>query len=106
MLNIEDFKKLELVVAKIVEAIEHPNADRLYVLKVDNGTEVKQIVAGIRAAYTKEDLIGKQVVIVNNLEPAVIRGETSNGMILAGTDEKGLAVITPQREMVLGSRVK
>ena len=106
MLNIEDFKKLELVVAKIVEATEHPNADRLYVLKVDNGTEVKQIVAGIRSAYTKEDLIGKQVVIVNNLEPAVIRGETSNGMILAGTDEKGLAIVTPLREMVLGSRVK
>ena len=106
MINIDEFKKLELVVAQIKEVKEHPNADRLYIIKIDTGTEEKQLVAGIRASYTKEALIGKRVVVVNNLEPAVIRGEQSNGMILAATDEAGICVISPDREAALGSKVK
>ena len=90
MVKLEDFKKLELIVAQIKEVKEHPNADRLYVLKVDTGKEVKQLVAGIRKAYSKEELIGRRIVIVNNLEPALIRGEESQGMILAASDENNL----------------
>jgi methionyl-tRNA synthetase len=106
MANIEDVKKLELIVAQIKEVKEHPNADRLYVLKVDTGKEERQIVAGIRKAYTPEQLIGRRIVLVANLEPAVIRGEVSNGMLLAASDENTLAFLTPEKDVALGSIVK
>lgn len=106
MPTIDEFKNFQFVIAQIKEVKEHPNADRLYVLKVDTGTEVKQLVAGIRRSYTPEQLIGRRVVVVNNLEPAVIRGEESRGMILAATDETGLSVLGPDRDVVLGSIVK
>ena len=106
MATIEDFRKIELVVAQIKEVKEHPNADRLYVIKVDTGKEERQVVAGIRAAYPKENLIGRRVVLVSNLEPATIRGEQSNGMILAASDESGISVLSPDREVALGSLVK
>ena len=79
MVSYEKFRELELKVARIQEVTAHPNADRLYVLKVDLGDIQKQIVAGIRNSYKPEDLLGKQVVVVNNLEPAVIRGWRARG---------------------------
>ena len=106
MATIEDFKKIELVVAQIKEVKEHPNADRLYVLQVDTGKDARQIVAGIRKAYTPEQLIGRRIVLIVNMEPAVIRGETSNGMLLAASDANGMALLTPDKEMVIGSIVK
>lgn len=106
MLSFEDFKKVELIIVQIKEIIEHPNADRLYVLKVDTGTEERQLVAGIRGAYTKEELLGKKVVIVCNLESATIRGEESQGMILAASDENGLTVLIPDRDISLGSKIR
>ncbi len=106
MATIEDFKKLELVVAQIKEVKEHPNADKLYLLQVDTGKDVRQIVAGIRKAYTPEQLVGRRVILIANLEPAVIRGETSNGMLLAATDETGTCVLGLEREVALGSIVK
>jgi len=107
MITIEDFMNVELKIAVIKEAQEHPDADRLYVIKVelDNG-EVRTLVAGIRPSYPKEDLIGKQVVVVTNLKPATIRGVESQGMILAASDDKGISVLMPDRELALGSRVK
>lgn len=106
MATIEDFKKIELKVAEIKEVNEHPNADRLYVITLDVGEKTKQVVAGIRGSYTKEDLIGKQVVLVDNLEPAVLRGVESQGMILAASDETGITIVSPQKKMKLGSIVK
>ena len=106
MATIEEFMKLEFIVAQIKEAKEHPNADRLYVLKVDTGTEERQLVAGIRRSYTPEQLVGRRVIMVANLEPAVIRGETSQGMVLAATDENGISILAPDRDVVLGSKVK
>ncbi len=106
MPTIDEFKNFQFVVAQIKEVKEHPNADRLFVLKVDTGTEVKQLVAGIRKSYTPEQLVGRRVVIVNNLEPAMIRGEESRGMILAASDENGVSVLAPDRDVVLGSIVK
>lgn len=106
MATIDDFRKLELKVAEIKEVNEHPNADRLYVITLDAGDKTKQVVAGIRGSYAKEDLIGKQVVLVDNLEPAVLRGVESQGMILAASDEEGIAIVTPLRKMKLGSVVK
>ncbi|MBU1727322.1 MAG: methionine--tRNA ligase subunit beta [Candidatus Omnitrophica bacterium] len=106
MATIDDFRKLELKIAEIKEVSEHPNADRLYVITLDLGDKTKQVVAGIRASYQKEDLIGRQVVVVDNLEPAVLRGVESQGMILAASDEEGIVLVSPLRKLKLGSIVK
>lgn len=107
MISYDDFKKLELRVARIKEAREHPNADRLYVLLIElEEGRTKQIVAGIRKGYTKEELVGKEIVVIDNLEPAVLRGEESQGMLLAASDENGIAILTPHREVKPGSVVK
>src|SRR5687767_2613190 len=104
----DDFAKLELRVATVVEAKVHPNADKLLVLQVDLGTEKKQICAGIRAYYTPEQLLGKQVVVVANLEPRPLRGEISQGMLLAATDPASgrIVVISPAEAVGAGGVVK
>jgi len=106
MVTIDEFKKLEIRIAKIKEVADHPNADRLYVVTIDLGDKTKQVVAGIKAFYKKEDLVGREVVVVDNLEPAVLRGVESQGMILATHDEKGIAIVSPDREVAVGSVVK
>ena len=106
MITFEEFKKLEIKIAKIKEVNDHPNADKLYVIKIDLGDKEKQIVAGIKTSYTKEDLVGKQIVVVDNLEPALLRGIESQAMLLAAQDAQGIAIIVPQREVKLGSQVK
>jgi methionyl-tRNA synthetase len=106
MTTIEDFKKLELKIAQIKEVNDHPHADRLYVITLDLGDKTKQVVAGIKSSYKKEELVGKQVVVVDNLEPAVLRGVESQGMLLAASDEEGICIISPGRKVKLGSIVK
>jgi methionyl-tRNA synthetase len=106
MVTIDDFKNFEIRIATIKEVNEHPNADKLYVVNVDVGDKQKQLVAGIRLAYSKESLIGKQVAIIDNLEPAIIRGVESQGMLLAAQDESGITILTPQRYVKEGSKVK
>ena len=106
MATMEEFKKIELVVAQIKEVKEHPNADRLYVLQVDTGKDVRQIVAGIRKAYTPEQLVNRKIILIVNMEPAIIRGEASNGMLLAASDANGMALLAPDKDMSLGSIVK
>ena len=104
----DDFAKLELKVATIVEAKVHPNADKLLVLQVDLGSEKRQICAGIRAYYPPEQLVGKQVIVVANLEPRPLRGEISQGMLLAATDPASgrVVIITPMEQVAPGSGVK
>jgi methionyl-tRNA synthetase len=88
------FSKIDLRVATVLAAEAHPNADKLLKLKLDDGTpEGRQVCAGVRAWYDPATLIGKQVVIVANLEPRMLRGEVSAGMILAASDLKAEAVI-------------
>lgn len=106
MASIEDFKKLEFRVAEILEAAIHPQADKLYILDIQVGEEKKRVVAGIRNAYTLEELKGKKVVVVNNLEPAVIRGVESQGMLLAASDGLTLTLVTPERLIGTGATVK
>ncbi len=106
MTTIEEFKKLDLRIAQIKEVKDHPNADKLYLIKVSTGGEEKELVAGIKKAYRPEELIGKFVVIVDNLEPAIIRGVESKGMILAAQDGEGMAVLSPDKPMAPGSIVK
>jgi len=102
----DDFSKLELRVAKVLAAREHPNANKLLLLQIQVGDVEKQIVAGIRGHYEPEALVGRQIVVVNNLEPAVIRGEESNGMLLAASDSQGVVLLRPDREVEPSSGVK
>ena len=104
-ISFEDFKKLDLRIAKVLEVKEHPNADRLYVLNVQVGEETKQIVAGIRQFYSAEDIVGKNIVIVNNLEPVVLRGEESNGMLLAAKDGDEPVILIPNKDVPSGSTI-
>ena len=67
---------------------------------------MRQIVAGIRKAYTPDQLVGRRIILIANMEPAVIRGEASNGMLLAASDANGMSLLAPDKEMALGSIVK
>jgi tRNA-binding protein len=103
----DDFAKLELRVAKVLEARAHPNADKLLLLQIDVGDAQKQIVAGIRQHYTPEQLVGKLIVVVNNLAPALIRGETSNGMLLAASSADKVILLAPDDpQCLVGSKIK
>jgi methionyl-tRNA synthetase len=103
----EDFAKLDLRIARIVEARPHPNADKLLLLKIDVGTEQKQIVAGIRQFYASEDLVGRLIVVVNNLEPAMLRGESSEGMLLAASSDEKVVLLQPSDAgCLVGAKVK
>lgn len=106
MVTYEEFRKAELKIATIMSVSPHPQADRLYVITVDVGGVTKQLVAGVRLFYPEDVLKGKQVVIVDNLEPAVIRGVESQGMILAASDESGISIVSPDRKVKEGSQVK
>lgn len=106
MISFEEFKKLSIKIAKIKEVNDHPDADRLYVVKVDLGGEERVLVAGIKKAYKPEELIGKLVAVVENMQPATIRGVESNGMILAASDKENLVVICPDKDISLGAIVK
>jgi methionine--tRNA ligase beta chain len=105
MIRIDEFRKIELKVGTIKAAEAHPNADRLLVLRVDLGSEERQIVAGIRRSYTLEELIGRQIVVVANLEPAVLRGVESQGMLLAASDGESIVILTPEKQVTAGSKV-
>ena len=103
----EDFAKLDLRVARVLEARPHPNADKLLLLQIDVGDEQKQIVAGIRQHYTPEQLVGRRIVVVNNLAPAMLRGEASHGMLLAATSGEKVVLLAPDDpECVVGAKVK
>jgi len=106
MITIDEFRKLNIRIARIKEVTDHPGADRLYVVRLVIGEEEREVVAGIKKGYTKEELIGKLVAVVENLEPAVIRGVESKGMILASQDGETFAVLSPDRPVSPGTIVK
>ncbi len=95
IIQYDDFAKLDLRVATVLEAADHPNADKLLVLKVDLGSEQRQIIAGLRGHCTAEQLVGSQIVVVTNLAPRKMRGLESNGMLLAAdwTDDDAQRVV-------------
>ena len=105
MISIGEFRGIELKVATIKKAEPHPNADKLLVLQVDLGSEERQIVAGIRGHYAPEELIGKQVVVVANLETAKLRGLESQGMVLAASDGDRIVILTPEKSVGAGAKV-
>ncbi len=110
MITIEDFLKVELRTGKVIEARRIEGSNKLIVMKIDIGgdpSDMRQIVAGIGKAYSPEELIGKTIVVVTNLQPAKLMGVESQGMLLAASDEEGrLSIITTEREVKTGSRVK
>ncbi|MBE7466216.1 MAG: methionine--tRNA ligase subunit beta [Planctomycetes bacterium] len=94
-IGIDDFAKVRLATAEVVEASAHPKADRLLILQLKLGERSKRIVSGIREHYSPEQLIGKTIVIVDNLKPTKLRGEVSEGMLLAVRQpDGGLRLVT------------
>ncbi len=106
LIGIEEFAKVQLRVGKIVAAERVEKSDKLVKLKVDIGTETRQVVAGIGKAYAPEQLLDKQIVIVANLKPAKLMGVESQGMLLAASSGYILSVVTPDKEIAPGSKVK
>ena len=105
-ISIQDFSEVDLRVAEIKAVEEHPNADKLLILKVDAGDGEKQLVAGIKNHYSAEELIGRKIIIVNNLAPAVLRGVESQGMLLAAKDDDKVVLLTTEKDVKPGSRVQ
>jgi len=95
----QTFKKIEMRIGTIEAAAPVPNSQNLLQLTIDIGSEKRQIVAGIAKSYKSEDLIGKQIVLVANLEPKAIRGIQSNGMLLAvGENENSIILLTTDKK--------
>ena len=107
LIEYDDFAKIDLRVARVVEARPHPDADKLLILKVDLGDAQRQIVAGIKGYYQPEDLVGKSIIVVRNLKPRKMRGEESQGMLLAAStgDRSQVILVTPMSEVPPGSKV-
>lgn len=107
MISFEEFKQLDLQVGTIEEVQEHPNADKLVKLSADIGEQDPiQLVAGVKGYYEEEELIDKQIVILTNMEPATIRGERSEGMLLAATTSDDVALISPDQDVPSGTDIE
>jgi len=108
MITIQDFIKMQLRVGKVLDVRDHPNANRLYILDVDLGPELgkRQIVAGLKPFMPPEALKDQLVVIVANLEPALLRGERSEGMLLAAQDGDRVVQLTIAGPVAPGSKIR
>ncbi len=105
MISIDDFDKVDLRLAEVIEAKKHPDADKLLVLQLKVGEETRQVVSGIAKYYEPEDLIGKKVVMVYNLKPVTLRGVHSQGMVLAATKGKKLTLVSTLDDMNSGAKI-
>lgn len=105
MITIDDFKKIDLRVAKIMEAERVEGSEKLIKLQVDMGEEKRQIVAGIGLAYNPEALIGKEIIVVANLEPRSLMGVESNGMLLAASSDHPV-LLQPEQEVAPGAMIR
>ena len=107
IVTFNEWSKLDLRVAEILEIEDVPGADKLYKLKIDLGTETRTLVAGLKQYYTKEELEGKRCIVFCNLEPKKLKGIESKGMILAAVndDHSEVKLIQPDGDIELGSKV-
>lgn len=105
-ITIDDFKKVELKVAKVLSAEPIEESEKLLKLQIDLGTEQRQILSGIAKYYKPEDLVGRQIIVIANLEPRQMMGLESQGMILAAGDGEVISVLAPDKEMPAGTPVK
>jgi len=106
LVDIEDFFKAKLVVAQVLECVPAKNADKLLLLKIDIGKETRKLVAGLAKWYTPEELIGKKIIVIENLKPAKIRGHVSEGMLLAAEHNGKVKVLTPDEDLPAGSKIR
>ncbi len=107
MITFEDFQRLDIRIGEIVTAERVAGTDKLLKLTVNLGSETRQLVAGIAESYEPENLVGKRVPILVNLEPKTIRGVESQGMILCSSTREGKPVLLlPERAVPIGARVK
>lgn len=106
-ITFDDFTRVQLRVGRVVEAADHPNADKLLVLRVDLGDEQRTICAGLKGHYAPEQLVGRHIVVVANLAPRTMRGVESQGMLLAASnaDHSRVIVLTTADAIEPGSRV-
>ncbi len=104
LITIDDFARVQLRTARVLEVEPHPKADRLWLLTIDGGDEKRQIVAGVRAHYTRDELLGRTIMVVWNLQPATIRGVESRGMLLAVEDQGVVRLIGPDGQVAPGSQ--
>ena len=102
----DDFAKLDLRVGQIKEVSEVDGADKLYKIIVNIGEADIQILSGIKEFFTKEMLIGKQIIVLVNLEPRKMKGEISNGMLLAVDGENGVNLLMPEIPAIAGEVIK
>lgn len=105
MITFKEFQDIELKVAEVKSVEDHPNADKLIVIRIDLGSEERQIVAGLKGHYDAASLVGRKIVVVTNLQPAKLRGVESNGMLLAAQDGDVLSVLTVDKDVNAGSPV-
>ncbi len=106
-IKFEDFKKLDLRVAEIIKAEKIENTDKLLKLTINLGSETREIISGIAMQYNPENLIGKQIIVLINLEPKVFKGIESKGMLLAAVnDNNEIALLTPDKKMNPGDLIK
>ncbi|MGC9037350.1 MAG: methionine--tRNA ligase subunit beta [Candidatus Micrarchaeia archaeon] len=109
IIDIEEFKKADLRVGKIVKVEPHQQAKKpMYIITVDLGEELgtRTIVAGIREQYGEEELVGKLIVCVANLKPKNVAGVESQGMLLAAEDDGIISLLTPNKEVRPGSKIR
>lgn len=106
MITIQDFSEVEMKVGRIVSVENHPDADKLVIIRADVGEETpRTLVAGLKDYYENEDMEGKLVVVVTNLEPAQLRGVKSDGMLLAAQEGDDVVLLTLDREIAPGANV-
>lgn len=103
--RIEDFQKLDIRVGKVLHAEPIQKSEKLLLLKVDIGGETRQLVAGLRPHYKAEDLVGKLVIVLANLEPKALMGYVSQGMLLAAVDDGKPVLLVPEREVKPGAKI-
>lgn len=106
MVNLEDLQKLDIRIAKVLEAERVPDTDKLLKMKVDIGTEQRTIVSGIALSYSPEDMIGREIVVIVNLEPRTIKGIESQGMLFATKEEGRVVLLKPDSEVTPGSSIR
>lgn len=106
MINLDDFKKVELKVAKVISAEPIEGSEKLLKLQVDLGSEQRQILSGIAKYYQPQDLVGRSIVIIANLEPRMMMGLESQGMVLAAGDGDTVSLLLPDKDMPAGASVK
>jgi methionine--tRNA ligase beta chain len=105
MVSFKQFQEMDLRVGKVLSAEAVPGADKLYKLSVDMGERKITLVAGLRPYYTQEEIKGKKIIVVANLDPVILKGVESQGMLLAAQDGKVVSLLTVDKDVKPGSKI-